>query len=308
MRHFLKYTALLMLAFITIATLISIGSFYVLKKSSFYKPSFLINDIQQNKFDYIVLGSSVGLTTLNTKLIDSLSNSSGINLSMDDTGLSSQYLMLEHFLAEGKKTDYCILAPGVAALDNKTADFGDNDYRFLMYVNRDYVQNYYKNASSTSYAARVSYLTKWLPFVGLSYFNTELFFPSLNALIVPSKRNRFDERGNYSYPKPNKKFKNKSLRTEKINFNHPYLKQIEALCKENDIQLIYYFAPMRSTDIAFNSPMFLVINDSRTVEDDTYFYDDIHLNYMGREKVSTKFAQSFKNILEESRGKVREIE
>lgn len=303
MKHFLKYTALLMLAFIIIATLISMGSFYVLRKSSFYKPAFLVNDVPQKKFDYIVLGSSVGLTTLNTKLIDSLIGSKGLNLSMDDTGLSSQYLMLQHFIAEGKTTKYCILAPGLAALENKDVNYGDNDYRFLMYGNRDYIHDYYKNASSNSEAARMAYVTKWLPFVGISYYNTELFFPSLNALLVPSKRNRFDDKGNYSYPKTDKKFKIKPLRMEKMNFDHPYLKKIESLCRENDIQLVYYFAPMRVSKILYSGENFPVINDSGSLEDDTFFYDDIHLNYLGREKISLKFARHFYKITSERKRK-----
>lgn len=302
MKHFLKYTALLMLAFIIIASLVSMGSFYALRNSSFYKPSFLINDVPQKKFDYIVLGSSVGLTTLNTKLIDSLIGSKGLNLSMDDTGLSSQYLMLQHFIAEGKTTKYCILAPGLAALENKDVNYGDNDYRFLMYGNRDYIHDYYKNASSNSEAARMAYVTKWLPFVGISYYNTELFFPSLNALLFPRKRNRFDDSGNYSYPKLNGRLKDKLKETKKVSFDHPYLHKIETLCKENNIQLIYYFAPIRSTAVEYESASFPILNHSKEINDDSLFYDNIHLNYLGRKEISVKFSQYFNKITKELKG------
>lgn len=217
---------------------------------------------------------------------------------MDDTGMSSQYLMLEHFLAEGKRTNYCILAPGIAALQNKKAIFGDNDYRFLMYVNRDYVSNYYREAASASSAAAVSSVTGWLPFVGVSYYSTEIFFPSLYALIYPKKHNRFDEEGNYTYPKRNTEFSMKSVKMEKLTFYHPYLKKIETLCKTNNIQLIYYFSPSRTERIEYENPDFPVIDHTDILTDDTLFYDDIHVNYMGREKVSGMFAQSLLKIME----------
>src|SRR5690606_34999549 len=229
------YLGLLLGVFLLLSTLISLTGFYALRKSNFYKPSFLANGVTEQKFDYIVLGSSVGLTTLDTKLMDSMMGTTGINLSMDDTGLSGQYLMLEHFLAEGNKTDYVILAPGIAALENKDVTFGDNDYRFLMYGNRNYIHEYYKNASDNSEAATIAYVTKWIPFVGMAYYNMELFFPSINSLINPSKRNRFDDRGNYSYPKNNKRFKDKSTNTIELDFQHAYLEKIQNLCEKNNI-------------------------------------------------------------------------
>ena len=291
MKHFLKHIGLLLLSFIGIAALVSLGSLWSLRNSSFYKSSFLVNSVKEESFDYIVLGSSVGLTTLDTKLIDSINGYKGINLSIDDTGMSSQYLMLEHFLAEGKKTKYCILVPGISALENKVSSFGDNDYRFLMYVNRSYVYDYYRRGNTS--AARVSYMTKWLPFVGLSYYNTELFFPSLQTLFNPEKRNRFDENGNYTYPKRNKKFSAVDIKTKQVDFDHPYLNKIENLCKANNIKLIYYFAPMRSVNISFENQKFSVINHSQTLENDILFYDDIHVNSIGRERASGLFANSF---------------
>lgn len=298
MKHFIKYTASLFFVCFSIATLISISSLYVLRSSSLYKPSFLVNDITNDKFDYIILGSSVGLTTLNTKVIDSLNSTSGLNISMDDTGMSSHYLMLKHFLAQGKKVDYCILAPSASSLMETTINFGDNDYRFLMYVDRDYVHDYYKNAAKNSEAARISYLTRWFPFMGLSYYNTELLYPSMYALTSLRKRNRFDEKGNYSYPSSTSTFKNKpTVTTRKVDFDNPYLKKIDALCKENNIQLIYYFAPIRSTLIEFSGEIFPVINDSQSIKDDTLFHDNIHVNNKGRKKISIKFADSFKKII-----------
>src|SRR5690606_22404653 len=133
------------------------------------------NTVTENNFDYIILGSSTGLTTLNTSTIDSALHTKGLNLSMDDTALSSQYLMLQHFLAEGKTTKFCVLAPSAASFDAINHDISDNDYRFLPYIHRDYVTAYFKQYTSKS--ARLISHSKWFPLLGVSYFNTELFYP-----------------------------------------------------------------------------------------------------------------------------------
>lgn len=295
MKRFFKYIAFLFTAFFVIANLISFWSLYAHKKSSFYKPAFLVNSVDKDTFDYIILGSSVGLTTLDTKQIDSISNTKGVNLSMDDTGMSSQYLMLQHFLAEGKKTKYCILAPGIAALENKNVNIGDNDYRFLMYGDRDYISDYYKNADT--FASSVLYISKWLPLVGISYYNIELFYPSLQAALKPKSRNRFDDRGNYTYPKTNKKLKKREVKEQTLTFNHSYLDKIKALCQENNIELIYYFAPIRGKSILYDQQEFTIINHTQLLKgEDIYFYDDIHVNNEGRKVVSAMFADElFRN-------------
>lgn len=293
MKQFLKHTGLLLLAFLLIATIVSVGSLWSLSKSTFYKSSFLVNGVSEKKFDYIILGSSVGLTTLNTKVLDSINNTKGINLAMDDTGMSSHYLMLQHFLAEGKKTKYCILAPGVGSLENIKAQSGDNDYRFLMYVNRNYVSDYYNAPINKTTQNRVLSVSNWLPFIGVSFYNTEILFPSIVALLNPKKRNRFDDKGNYTYPKRNKKFPNKDLQIKKLELSHPYLSKIEALCEANDIELIYYFAPMWNQKLDYVNPDFKVIDHTSFLKDPSLFYDDIHVNSVGRKVVSDSFAQEF---------------
>ena len=93
--------------FIGIFFLLNLISFLILENlsnSEFYKPQFIKNYNERSEFDYVVLGSSLGLTTLNTKEIDKYFNYSGLNISMDDSYLNSHYLMLQHFYESNKKT------------------------------------------------------------------------------------------------------------------------------------------------------------------------------------------------------------
>jgi hypothetical protein len=121
------------------------SSLYFLRNSSFYKPEFLTHEVKETNFDYIIIGSSIGLTTLNTVLIDSITNKKGLNLSIDDTAISSNFLMLQHFFEQGKQAKYCVLAVSYWDLSIKNPVLNDNDYRFLPFFNENYVYDYYQN-------------------------------------------------------------------------------------------------------------------------------------------------------------------
>ncbi len=295
MKQFLKRISLILIAFFALASIISEGSLWILRKSSFYKSTFLTNTIKDKQLDYIILGASTGLTTLNTKIIDSMLITNGLNLAMDDTSLPSQYLMLQHFLAEGKSAKFCILALSAPSFDTSKDGLSGNDYRFLMYKGRSYVSEYYKNHNGKQ--ANVLYVSKWLSMFGMSYYNTELFYPSLISLVKPKKRNRFDDKGNYAYPdlklqdKPITKF-NKI----EIGFTNTYVKKIDALCKLNNIELVCYLSPMKAQQVATKFSNHNVINHSSLLTNTKYFYDAVHVNYLGAQISSINFAQEFEAI------------
>lgn len=290
MKSFIKKVIVLSVVCGIIVSAIAYGSLYFLRKSAFYKPSYLSRHVNQSNFDYIVLGASTGLTTLNTKFIDSLSHTRGINLAMDDTALSTQYLMLQHFLYEGKSTKYCVLAPSVFDFDVSENIMSGNDYRFVMFNDRDYVQNHYKTFEGTE--ANLLKLSQWVPALGVLYFNVELIYPALQAIVNPEKRNRFDSNGNYVYPSLNSQDLSIDISNDiYIGFKNPYLSKISALCKANDIELVFYISPMQGYKVFTSTgPNNQVINHSDALQNKKYFYDDIHVNQKGRRMVSTMFA------------------
>jgi len=286
-KYLLKIVKFGLLVFVLL-NIISWLNLYSLRNSSFYKPQFLTHEVKETKFDYIVIGTSTGLTSINTILIDSLTTKKGLNLCIDDTSLSSNYLMLQHFLKQGKRTDFCILSfsPGDLAIENPT--LSDNDYRFLPFISNDYVYQYYSELE-TDYFKPLT-LSYYMPFFGVCYYNTEIFYPSLLAIQQPNKRNRFDEKGNYFYPtlgyvKPKKQ-------SEIIlEWKNPYIKRIKQLCDTNNIKLIVYQAPIYHTTIINENREYNFINNDNAIQLESYFYDGIHLNRYGRKQASTLFAK-----------------
>ncbi|TDU34417.1 hypothetical protein BXY82_2738 [Gelidibacter sediminis] len=292
MKPFLKNVGIIVLITVALSALLSTTSLWSLRQSNFYKPSFLANSITEDSFDYIILGASTGLTTLNTNVIDSIVGTVGLNLAMDDTSLATQYVMLEHFIALGKSTTYCILAPSNTSYDVINNRLSNNDYRFLPYVQNEYVYQHY-----SQYAIREAKLlqySKFMPMLGVAYYNSEVFYPSINALLYPEKRNRFDERGNYTYP--GKNAENSpivSKDTFEVDFSNPYMKAIKSLCDKQGIQLICYLTPMKEKSVKIINNDYLVLNHSDSLSNTRYFFDGIHVNSTGRVASSLLFAEQF---------------
>jgi hypothetical protein len=288
MKTFLiKITRYVLIVFVLI-NLLSWGCLYFLRNSSFYKPEFLTHEIKDKSFDYIVIGSSIGLTSVDTKCIDSLDHVKGINLSIDDTSTSSNYLMLQHFYQQGGKANYCILSLSSWDLAVAHPRINNNDYRFLPFVSNDYVYNYYADMED-GFFKPLTY-SHYLPFLGVCYYNTEVFYPSLVSVFQPNKHNRFDDKGNYSYPPTGVVIKHKHKEVV-LHWNNPFLNKVKALCQAHHTKLIVYQAPVLNTTIVNTNKSYNFINHSTLLQPEEGFYDEVHLDVKGRKIASTVLAK-----------------
>lgn len=293
MEVFLKRFFLILFVCLCLGIGLSFAVLWGLRKGNFYKPSFVSNTLKGDSFDYVILGASTGLTTLDTELIDELSGLKGINLSIDDTSLASSYLMLQHLLTEGIKTSYVVLSPNNLNYGQKTQPLSDNDYRFLMYGHRDYVQDYY--GSFHEFPSRILSTASLFPLFGVGYYNAELIGPSVLSVAQPSKHNRFNAKGNYTYPKNQvEDVMIEQKTTKSIYFENPWLSRIALLCETHGIQLIYYLSPMKEFSLKPERSMVPVINHTDLLTHSYFFYDGIHVNSLGRERVSEAFSKKFK--------------
>ncbi len=277
------------LASFIVLNLIAFLSLYFLGNSCFYKQQFVKNGVKNKSFDYVVLGSSTGLTTLDTKLIDSITSKTGLNISIDDSGLSSHFLMLQEFYASGKKTDLLVLSVMPDDLENKKPQINNNDYRFMPDLWDENVSVFFKEIEGKD---KWIYTTSnYFPIVGTSYFNSELFFPGILSIIQPKKRNLFDDKGNYSYPINRKVINSPDLNSKVINVNlyNPYLYKIIDFCHSNDIKLLLYQSPMLNVNFKFPQNI-KILNHSSLFNSSDLFFDYIHVNKKGRKICSEQFS------------------
>ena len=299
MKKFLIKIALYGIFILLIVNGIALLSLYFLGQSQLFKPQFLKNGVKEAHFDYLILGASTGLTTLDTKQIDSTLHTTGLNLSIDDTALNTHYLMLQYFYQQGKTTDHLVLTVTPWDLGNASPVLSDNDYRFFSEWHTDVVHDYYENISYKGFP--VLKYSAYLPILGVSYYNTEVFYPSLFTVLQPDKRNRFDDKGNFSYPVSGKP-KATTQNTVNVNVKNPYFEKIKAFCHNKGINLILYQSPFYHTKVAFNLKE-VIVNHSDLLQSASLFYDNLHVNGGGRTKCSAAFAEQFEKLLDRGEAK-----
>lgn len=282
MKQFMKSISIYGFGIFIVLNMMAYLCLYFLENASFYKQQFINNSVPEMHFDYIILGSSTGLTTLNSKQIDSVSGFQGLNCSIDDSGLSAHYLLLQQFYAYGKTTDKLVLCVMPEDLANANPTINGNDYRFLPNGKDEPVKHYFNAMEGKN--KWIYQLTPYIPLVGVSYFNTELFYPAVLASIQPQKRNLFDEKGNYSYPvnhSASKGLEGTKKIVKKVNIQNPYFSKIVDFCQTNQIDLILYQSPIYNTTISLKTTI-PFINHSTFLENKELFYDKIHVNRNGR--------------------------
>ncbi len=289
MKKFLLKIAVYSLVVFLIANAIALISLYFLGQSNLYKPQFVKNGVKEKHFDYVVLGSSTGLTTLDTKQIDSTLHTIGLNISIDDSALNTHYLMLQYFYQQQKTTDCLILSVTPWDLGNDNPVLSDNDYRFFSEQSTPVVQKYYQTIAYQGFP--VLKYSRYMPFLGVGYYNTEVFYPSIFTILQPEKRNRFDDRGNYSYPTSGKP-KDTPQQTIDMVVKNPYLGKIKDFCKKNNIKLLIYQSPLYKTKVNMSQNE-LTLNHSAFLQSKNLFYDNLHVNKMGRKICSEAFSKQF---------------
>ncbi|MBB6327782.1 hypothetical protein FHS59_003425 [Algoriphagus iocasae] len=296
MRHFLVQIVKYSLLIILLANLISFSANYFLKQSSFFKPSYIINEFQPGqKLDFIIAGSSRGLTSLDTKLLGSLMNQKGFNLSLDDTGLPSHLLMVQHFFESGFEAKNCILVIDQDHFVTSKIELNDNDYRIGPYAEREYIRNYLW-LREKGILKPLSYIP-YFPMLAYSYYNSELLVSSIISAIRPKYRHRFDEFGDYTYPNAIDEGVSEYYEgtvSKKVNITNPIIEDLAAYLKENNCNLILYIAPYKSEKIEISNQLnFPLINHSDLLKEASLFYDEIHVNLEGKIAATTVFAESY---------------
>ncbi|MCP4522410.1 MAG: hypothetical protein GY827_12075 [Cytophagales bacterium] len=302
MKRFLLKSSLYLGIFVLIVNMIGWVGDISLRKSKLFKPSFLLNNYDnQQRFDYFLLGSSRGLTTIDTKQVDDSLGTNGVNLSMDDTDLKTHLLMLKHFFANGYKSNYCILTLDHQSFTKTQQKLGDNDYRFAHFISQNHVREHFDEYETTSLTPIKN--SAYLPFLKYSYYNLQLVPSALLATVRPNKRHRYDEAGNYTYPKKGIPKKEKITFEEKVvKITNPLVKEAMQICERNNTELIIYVAPYKGKSLKIVDPNTYVINQSSSIQESHLFYDFLHVNSDGRVVATDFFIQDFKKIVNHSTG------
>lgn len=294
MRKFLGKVSIYLVLIFVLGNSSAFIAGYFLSRSYFYKPDFIVNRLGDGMhFNYVIAGSSRGLTTIATETIDRKLGIQGLNLSMDDTGLPSQFLMIKHYFESGNSADYCILTLDLGHFEASEKKLNDNDYRFISYSGRPYVKSYFK--SNETGLIKPLTISSTFPIFAFAYYNLELFWPAGVAAVKPTYSNRFDLNGNYSYPDNTVSLDSTQLTWETIqtSFKNPILGELSSYLKNKNCQLIIYVAPYFGKEIIVESTSnYPLINHSGTLRCSNYFFDFDHVNNRGKIMATNLFIEA----------------
>lgn len=262
------------LLFIICVFLLPFISLSNLSNGEFFKPQ-AINNLSENCFDYIVIGSSRGLTTVNTNLIDSVTGMKGYNASLDGQGINSWLIMLNHIIDNEIQFDTLIICFDAGSETTEEDSQSKNSYRWHSELNKSYVYTSIFQDNEFKY-----------PLIFFHYWknNKSLLVSDFYRIFYPSFHYKFDNHGNYTYPTTfttsiNRKKTKYDLDLNKSN----QLEEILSICNEKGVHVILYIAPYRHLDVEIDSKLnYRLINHSSIITDNTLFYDDIHVNSIGR--------------------------
>lgn len=291
----LKSILYLSFAFLLANVLAYIG-LGILKNSDFFKTTYLAHHFPEGQeFDIAVFGSSRSLAAIDTKLIGETTGGLAVNFSMDYTALPSSLLMLEHFYAQGYSADWVVVSLDLPDFEESKNDISENDHRFLPYISDNYIRDYFLKYEEG--LVKPIAISKYFPVAGFAYYNMELLAPTVQALLKPTYKYRFDELGNYQYPDYLAQEVMPEPRYFKTSLPNPVLKAISELTKRHGSKLIVYVAPYLRDDITVESTgSYQVINHSRLINEPKYFSDYIHVVNSGKKIATVGFIEDFNKL------------
>ncbi len=263
----------------------------LIKRSNLFKSTFVYNELKDKTLDYVIIGSSRGLTTLNSKLIDSLTGMSGFNASTDGGGIATNILMLQHLIHNNVKFKYLVFTLDAIGIADNTYQFSKNTYRFVPFCNETYIQETMAKFEDCKEKSNFR-ASRFFPGFTVFENNKTLLSGAVKALINPKIRNRYDEKGNYTYPlgSPLDKFITFDT-TVFTRFGNVY-DDLQKICTENNIELVTYIAPIEGQFLKVPYTKNL-INHSDLLNNSKFFADGLHVNPIGRQMATTEFANVF---------------
>jgi hypothetical protein len=277
MKKFLKYIVLLVL--IVLASLVTFDLLYsyVFKSCPPRNKLQYVMHLENKNLDYVFLGSSRVENTINTKLIEQQTGKKVLNIGIQGGRLNDNELMIRLLIANNVKVKTFFVQVDYVYNFDHTSTIAGTDC--LPYIHNN---NTIKNFRTDNLEYKLNY---YIPFYRFLKNDFKIGFREFFSCLV-HKTNGFDFSDGFD-PK-NEQFNNLggSL-PEEIADSNAAISNIDFLCKQNKIKIVYFCAPfcskMENLDFIAKLKIKIpnLIDFSRTIKEDIYFKDCVHLNSQG---------------------------
>lgn len=287
MKKFILYVLQIGLLFLVILTVLDVIYSSVFAHTRYRSKANRILNMQNEKTDYIILGSSRVMFHLDTDVINDSLGIKGYNLGDPDCGLNETSLMLKLFYAQGNKAKKVFVQIDNNWNSTTPSPLGSSYFIPFYYkkVVRDHISRFGLRYKLYARIPFVRYMY-YAPTEGFRELITSIFkdvdkgqlgrYNDLNGVVNPDAiiREEFT-------PEPN-------------NF---LTQEIVELCENNDSKVIFFTAPtlkFKYDDFEFlTQKLDNYTNWSDTISDINLFYDSIHLNRKGSKLLTSMFMHEF---------------
>lgn len=289
-KFFIQLFKLLVICYV-LFWLMDVGFTHVFKKGNYTKVQWLAKVKNQN-YDFIIHGNSRAFTTIDIPKIEAATGKKGINISVDGSSITDQYIMLKLFLLNNNKFKKMYLQ--IDPFSSNTEEIFDFAVpKFFPYLKDTVVFDHFKQFGYEWYAYR------YIPFYRYAKYNTlwgihEVINDQFG--ILPQD---FDQYGDFFYPGTDYKGPEK-LRdlTFDLKGRYKFLNQIIQLCKDNNIEVILFTAPVADIRIDAKYKQNIIEFTNLMLKekgvhyynygdlygnDPKYFYNVIHITKAGAE-------------------------
>lgn len=252
---------------------------------------------KDQEVDYLVLGSSRAYGSLDVSLLDSIIGKKGINLGLNGSGFTENFVTLKLFLENGNKADFVFLqVDPYSLMSDRSFSNSFHSYAYLPFWDKD------KEIKNVLHANN-PILKKW-PFYPplLAYFIYNNYYSPYN--VYKGLKNNGEFCGyDFDCSNGNKRFnvstQNKEINGEEIliepNSNDIlYYEKILNLAEENNMEIISYMAPTLDNFPNYDSIEVLrSINykTSDSINKSRFYSDATHMNESGRRIFTSRFGE-----------------
>lgn len=288
MKQFIKYIAALVV--ITLVSMFALDCVYTYVYESAIprnKTQYLLK-LKNEKIDYVFLGSSRVENHIVTKLVEEKTSKKALNLGVQGGRLDDVSLMIKFLINNKIKTEKIFIQVDyLYNFENPSTIVGTES---LPYIRSNKIISEHRRQNPNY---NVNY---YIPFYRYGMNDFKLGFREFFNCLV-GKRSKVNFANGFE-PKFDK-FSNKGANLpETILKKNKNIEEINSICKENNIDVIYFCAPFctEMKNIGFidklknKLPNF--IDFSREIKSNEYFKDCAHLNEKGAHLFTQKLIDS----------------
>lgn len=288
MKKFIKYIVALVV--ITLLSMIALDCIYTYAYENAIprnKTQYLLK-LKNETIDYVFLGSSRVENHIVTKLVEEKTGKKALNLGVQGGRLDDVSLMIKFLINNKVKTEKVFIQVDyLYNFENPSTIVGTES---LPYIRSNKIISKHREPNPDFN------LNYYIPFYRYGVNDFKLGFREFfNCVIGKRSKVNFAD----GFDPRNEKFSNKGANLpDRINNQNKNIEEINSICKQNNIDVVYFCAPFcnEMKNIYFldklknKLPNF--IDFSRTIKSNKYFKDCAHLNGKGAQVFTQKLIDS----------------